>query len=70
MQILDDTVTWMRETMAAAKSLWRVPPFNCTDCERWERCGMEPQSACRLYVPRYRDMDEKRFVDRTRSYWP
>jgi hypothetical protein len=27
-------------------SLFQEPEFTCSDCERWERCGLPPDAAC------------------------
>lgn len=29
-----------------SRRLRRQPEFTCSDCERWERCGLPPDVAC------------------------
>lgn len=31
---------------ALLSGLFRKPEFTCSDCERWERCGLPPNVPC------------------------
>jgi hypothetical protein len=35
---------------SALSGLFREPEFTCSDCERWERCGLPPDVACVVRV--------------------
>lgn len=70
MRILD-VVLWPVRAIAAEIAVQRrLSRFTCSDCERFESCGLPPSEQCtrrQSYIARYGDRPQRR-IDNTAMF--